>query len=202
MPLQPATSDGVLTSRPEAVVIGASAGALDALSSILPLLPRDFPIPLLAVVHLPPAKKSILAELLRAKCQLNVREAEDKEPILSGTAYFAAPDYHLLVEMDHRLSLSSEEPVYYSRPSIDVLFESAADVYGPGLIAVILTGANSDGAQGLKAVVKAGGVALVQRPELAQASAMPQAALNACPTALCLSVEEIAAYLKEAVARP
>ena len=147
---------------PEAIVIGASAGALDVLSNLLPALPSDYRLPILVVVHLPPDKTSLFAELIRARCAIRVREAEDKEPIEPGVAYFAPPDYHLLVEQDKRLSLSDDEPVLFSRPSIDVLFESAADAYGGGLIGVVLTGANSDGANGLKAVVEAGGVAVVQ----------------------------------------
>jgi two-component system, chemotaxis family, protein-glutamate methylesterase/glutaminase len=111
--------------------------------------------------------------------------------------YFAPPDYHLLVEKDKSLSLSSDEPVLFSRPSIDVLFESAADAYGPGLLGVILTGANQDGASGIKAVTKSGGGAVVQRPGDAFAPAMPEAALAVCPTARVLSIEEIAAYLQE-----
>jgi two-component system chemotaxis response regulator CheB len=181
--------------RPEAIVIGASAGALDALSAILPLLPRGFPLPVLMVVHLPSHKESVLANLLQAKCEIDVREAEDKEPAGAGTVFLAPPDYHLLVETDKRLSLSTEEPVNFSRPSIDVLFEAAADAYGPRLIGVVLTGANPDGARGLRAVHAAGGIALVQRPESAQASAMPRAALDACPEAHALSLQEIAAYL-------
>jgi two-component system chemotaxis response regulator CheB len=185
-------------SRVEAVVAGASAGALDALSAILPALPNDYPVPVFVVVHLPPDKKSILADLLRAKCRVDVREAEDKEPIRAGTVYIAPPDYHLLVEADRRLSLSSEEPVFYSRPSIDVLFETAVDAYGAGLVGVVLTGANSDGARGLRAIADAGGLTLVQRPDLAYAPAMPQAALAACPGARAATLDEIAASLLEA----
>ena len=129
-----------------AIAIGASAGALDALSIILPTLPPEFPIPVLVVVHLPADKESLLASLLNAKCQIEVREATDKEPIKCGTIYFAPPDYHLLVEAEQSLSLSADEPVNFSRPSIDVLFESAADAYGSHLVGVILTGANNDGA--------------------------------------------------------
>jgi two-component system chemotaxis response regulator CheB len=180
----------------EAVVIGASAGALEALSAILPLLPADYRLPVLVVVHVPPDKKSILAELFQAKCQVRVREAEDKEPICPGTVYFAPPDYHLLVETDKSLSLSTDEPVLYSRPSLDVLFESAADAYGASLIAIVLTGANEDGAQGLKAVGDAGGRTIVQRPQAAYASAMPEAAIERCPDAAVLSLEEIASFLQ------
>ncbi|MBV8896011.1 MAG: chemotaxis protein CheB [Acidobacteriaceae bacterium] len=183
---------------PEAVVIGASAGALDVLSHLLPELPADYRLPLLIVVHLPPDRTSLFAELLRARCAIRVREAEDKEPIQAAVAYFAPPDYHLLVEQDRRVSLSDDEPVLFSRPSIDVLFESAADVYGRGLIGVVLTGANSDGANGLKAVVDAGGAAVVQSPESAYATTMPEAAIAKCPGARVLPVNEIAAYLQKA----
>jgi two-component system, chemotaxis family, protein-glutamate methylesterase/glutaminase len=186
---------------PEAIVIGASAGALEVLSNLLPALPSDYRLPILVVVHLPPDKTSVFADLMRARCAIRVREAEDKEPIESGVAYFAPPDYHLLIEQDKRLSLSDDEPVLFSRPSIDVLFESAADAYGGGLIGVVLTGANSDGANGLKAVVEAGGVAVVQSPGSAYAAAMPEAAIAACPEARVLPVNEIAAYLREVGAR-
>jgi two-component system, chemotaxis family, protein-glutamate methylesterase/glutaminase len=184
--------------KAKAVVIGASAGALEALSAILPSLPADYGLPVMIVVHVPPDKKSILAELFRAKCAIEVREAEDKEPISGGTAYFAPPDYHLLVEMDRSLSLSNDDPVLFSRPSVDVLFESAADAYGPSLIAIVLTGANQDGSKGLKAVAEAGGRAIVQSPEGAYASAMPEAAIAECPSAQVLSLKQIAAYLQDA----
>jgi two-component system chemotaxis response regulator CheB len=188
----------MIGNRAEAVVIGASAGALEALSLILPGLPAEFSLPVMIVVHIPPDRKSVLAELFAAKCRVKVLEAEDKEPITSGTIYFAPPDYHLLVEADKTLALSSDEPVLFSRPSIDVLFESAADAYGPSLIAIILTGANQDGAKGLSAVVEAGGRAVVQIPEAAFASAMPEAAIALCPGAHIMSLDAIATFLKEA----
>jgi two-component system chemotaxis response regulator CheB len=186
----------------QAVAMGASAGALDALSTVLGKLPRSFPLPLLIVTHLPPDRDSVLCSLLAAKCKIDVREAEDKEPIVAGVAFIAPPDYHLLVEKDGRLSLSSDEPVQFSRPSIDVLFESAADAYGEALVGIILTGANDDGARGLRAIADAGGVVLVQRVDLAYASAMPRAALAACPTAREMTLEEIATYLCEATTMP
>jgi two-component system, chemotaxis family, protein-glutamate methylesterase/glutaminase len=181
----------------EAVVIGASAGALEALSVILPALPAQFRLPVIVVVHVPPDKPSVLAELLQAKCRIAVQDAEDKEPISAGTVYFAPPDYHLLVEAEKSLSLSTDEPVLHSRPSIDVLFESAADAYGSALIAIILTGANHDGAKGMKAVVECGGVAVVQSPKEAFAPAMPEAAITSCPNARVLSLSAIAAYLQK-----
>jgi two-component system chemotaxis response regulator CheB len=178
-----------------AVVIGASVGAIDALSAILPALPAGYPLPVLVVVHVPPDKKSLLADLFAERCGLTVKEAEDKEPIVDGTIYFAPSDYHL-VEPDFTLSLSNEEPVLYSRPAIDVLFESAADAYGDSLVAVVLTGASSDGAHGLRAVIDAGGRGLVQDPADAEGIAMPSAALRSCPEARALSLEAIANALK------
>ncbi|KRE09703.1 chemotaxis protein CheB [Bosea sp. Root381] len=181
----------------EAVVIGASAGALEALSVILPALPVGFSLPVIVVVHVPPNKRSMLTELFQAKCQVPVREVEDKEPISAGTVFFAPPDYHLLIEVDKSLALSSDEAVLFSRPSIDVLFESAADTYGSALIGIILTGANQDGARGLKAIVEAGGLALVQSPAGAFASTMPEAAIAACPSAQVMSLDALAACLKK-----
>ncbi len=179
-----------------AVAIGASAGAFDALSAILPELPEDFALPVFVVVHVPPRKPSLLAELFGRSCRLPAKEAEDKEPVRGGTIYFAPPDYHLLVEPDFHLSLSSEEPVLHSRPSLDVLFETAARAYGTGLVGVILTGANADGARGLAAVAACGGTALVQTPGSAEAPEMPRAALAASPGATPLQLHEIAAHLQ------
>jgi two-component system, chemotaxis family, protein-glutamate methylesterase/glutaminase len=185
-----------MVGQAEAIVIGASAGALEALSVILPALPKGFTLPLIVVVHVPPDRRSVLTELFREKCRISVKEAEDKEPIEGGAVYFAPPDYHVLIEADKSLSLSSDEPVLFSRPSIDVLFESAADAYGPGLIGIILTGANQDGAKGLSAIVQAGGIALVQAPDSASASAMPEAAIKMCPSARVMALGAIAAYLQ------
>jgi two-component system chemotaxis response regulator CheB len=179
----------------KAVVIGASAGALEALSIILPMLPAEFPLACIVIVHLPPDKDSILPQLLQSKCRISVREATDKEPIEPGTAYLAPPDYHLLIEPNFHLSLSSEEQVNFSRPSIDVLFEAAADEYGSEVIGVILTGANNDGARGLEAIAKAGGLAVVQQPETAYSAAMPAAALQACPQAIVESLAGIGQLL-------
>jgi two-component system chemotaxis response regulator CheB len=186
-----------MTNQAEAIVIGASAGAVEALSVILPSLPHNYGLPVIVVVHVPPDKRSALAELFSSKCKIPVREAEDKEPICSGTVYFAPPDYHLLVEVDKSLCLSSDEPVLYSRPSIDVLFESAADAYGPSLVAIVLTGANHDAAKGARAVVEAGGTAIVQNPNDAYAPAMPAAALALCPEAKVMSLDAIAAYVQK-----
>jgi two-component system, chemotaxis family, protein-glutamate methylesterase/glutaminase len=176
----------------ECIVIGGSAGTIEALLAILPALPRNYPLPVLIVVHLPPNERSLLPEIFAPRCQLPVKEAEDKEPIRGGTIYFAPPNYHLLVESDFTLSLSSDEPVYYSRPAIDVLFESAADAYGNALRAVVLTGASNDGAAGLQATHRAGGLAFVQNPDTAEAPLMPLSALAACPAARPLDLAQLA----------
>jgi two-component system, chemotaxis family, protein-glutamate methylesterase/glutaminase len=180
---------------PRALVVGASAGAVDALSRVLPGLPRSFPAPVLVVVHLPAAGPSLLAALFAPRCALRVYEAEDKLRPQPGAIYFAPPDYHLLVEHDGRLSLSVDDPVNFSRPSIDVLFESAAEAHRAALIGLVLTGANDDGARGLLAVRRAGGLAVVQDPDDARADAMPRAALRSVPDALVLPLDRIAPAL-------
>lgn len=187
---------------PQAVVIGASAGAVEALSQILPAIPAQFLAPVIVVVHLPPDQDSMLPNLFRRRCSLNVVEAEDQEPLLPGTIYFAPPDYHLLVESTVQLALSSDEPVMYSRPSIDVLFESAADVFREGLAGVVLTGGNGDGAAGLRQIVAANGIAIVQDPETAFMSDMPEAAIRACPAARRMTLEGIGAYFANLVPMP
>lgn len=178
------------------VVIGGSAGAVQALLKLLPPLPAIYPRPVLVVVHVPPGRDNALVPLFQTRCQLKVKEAEDKELLAPGVVYFAPADYHLLVEADGALSLSSDEPVNHSRPAIDVLFESAADAFGPRLTALVLTGANHDGAAGLKAVAAAGGVTLVEEPSEAYASAMPSAAFAACPEARVLTLDALASYLQ------
>lgn len=180
-----------------AVAIGGSAGAVQALLQILPALPADYPLPVLIVVHVPPGRENALVPLFKDRSRIAVKEAEDKEPTQAGVVYFAPSDYHLLVESDGALSLSSDELVNMSRPAIDVLFESAADAFGPRLTAVVLTGANADGAEGLRAVVAAGGSAVVEDPQTAFAPAMPEAALKACGGARRMTVEEIASHLVE-----
>jgi two-component system chemotaxis response regulator CheB len=177
------------TSRPavEALVIGGSAGSVSVLGELLPGLPADFP-PVLIVVHVLASSPNPLGALFAPRCALRVANVEPGEPIERGTLYFAPADYHLLVEPDGRCALSIEPPVHFSRPAIDVLFESAADVYGPALAGVILTGASSDGARGLSAVHARGGRTFVQDPATAEASIMPAAALRAVPEARVASV--------------
>ncbi|MCI0995803.1 chemotaxis protein CheB [Pseudomonas corrugata] len=169
------------TDRPgpaiEAIAVGVSAGGVEALLRLFGQLRKGFRLPVLVVLHLPNERHSQLAQVLGHRLAIPVEEARDKQDIQAGTLYVAAPGYHLSVEADRSLSLSLEEPVHHSRPSIDVLFESAADVYGSSLLAIVLTGANDDGARGLARVKELGGITVVQDPAEAQVSTMPEAAL-------------------------
>jgi len=185
-----------LPGRIEAVVIGASAGGVEALNEILPDLPATFRPAVLIVLHLPRERPSLLVEIYEKRCALPVREADDKEPVEPGTVYFAPPDYHMLVEKSRQIALSTDEPVHFSRPSIDVLFESAADVYGERLLGIILTGANEDGAAGLHAIHRAGGVTVVQQPDSAKVPLMVVSALQRNPADFILSLPEIGELLK------
>jgi two-component system chemotaxis response regulator CheB len=171
-------NEAVALPRVEAIVVGASAGGVEALLSLLVPLRRGFALPIIIVLHLPDERRSQLAEVFARRLELPVHEAIDKQEIVTGTVYFATPGYHLSVEQDRSLSLSLEDRVHYSRPSIDYLFESAAHVYGPTLAAVLLTGANHDGARGLAEVKRYGGLTVVQDPEEAQVATMPRAALK------------------------
>ncbi|HEU4853275.1 MAG TPA: chemotaxis protein CheB [Telluria sp.] len=168
----------VTQTMPALIAIGASAGGIEAISVLLRALPAGFAIPLVVVVHLPPNRASLLPELFSRHCTLAVKEAEDKEPLRAGTVYVGPPDYHLLVEPGGLLSLSCDEPLNYSRPSLDMLFESAALAYKGALLAIQLTGASADGADGLKTVRQLGGTVWVQDPDEAQSSIMPLAAIS------------------------
>ena len=162
----------------EAIVIGGSAGGLDALLSIVPALPEQVSCPIVIVLHLPPAQPNLVPEILSRVCARAVHEAEDKMPLRNQTIYVAAPNYHLLIEKNRSLSLSIDEPVHHSRPAIDVLFESAADAYGPAVAGLVLSGANQDGAEGLCQIRQAGGVAIVQAPATASSPMMPETAIR------------------------
>jgi len=159
-------------ARIGAVVIGGSAGAIDALEEILPRLPASTPWPVFVVVHVAPHPPSLLPSLFGRRCALPVREPADKELVMPGI-WFAPADYHLLVERGGTFSLSVDAPVNHSRPSLDVLFESAADAYGSGLVCIVLTGASGDGANGAKAVRDAAGLVIAQDPATAEAAMMP-----------------------------
>lgn len=175
----------------EIVVIGTSWGGLSALRALIGGLPASFLVPVVVVQHRHKQSDNLLTTLLQERTPLCVCEVEDKAPIKQGYVYLAPADYHLLVERGF-FSLSIEEPVRYSRPSIDVTFASAADTYGDRSVGVVLTGANADGSRGLKRVFQRGGLAIVQRPETAESPAMPLAALASVPDAQAMTLEEIA----------
>ena len=176
----------------DAVVIGGSSGALEALAAVLPALPATSAVPIVIVVHLPPDRPSHLAAVLGARTALRVREAEDKEPLAGGMIYVGPPNYHLLIERGGTFALSADDLLHFSRPSIDVLFESAADAYGARVAGVILSGANADGADGLATIRRAGGVAIAQSPQEAVARTMPEAAIERAHPDYVLGLPQLA----------
>lgn len=183
-----------MPAQVDAMVIGGSSGALEALTVILPALPTGG-APVAIVIHLPPQRPSRLVEVLGVHTALPVREAEDKEALAPGVVYVAPPGYHLLIERGGTFALSADAPVHYSRPAIDVLFESAADSYRGRLAGVVLSGANADGAEGLATIKRAGGRTAVQAPEDALARAMPEAAIARSAPDHVLRVTELASLL-------
>ncbi|MBI1787636.1 MAG: chemotaxis protein CheB [Acidobacteria bacterium] len=180
----------------EIVVIGGSRGGTRALGLLLGALPGEFALPVAVALHRGKESGETLVQFLQSSCRLPVGEAQDKQELGPARVYLAPAGYHLLVERDG-LALSTEGPVCWARPSIDVLFESAADTWGVRVIGVILTGANSDGARGLARIKKRGGLAVVQEPEGAECRIMPDAAIEACPVDRILPVERIAPLLAE-----
>ena len=182
-------------AEPQAIVIGVSSGGVEALGQLLPALPAGLRAAVMVVLHLPPDRPSLLAGIFAGACALPVKEAEDKEDVQPGVVYFAPPDYHLLVDHGPRLVLSFDPPVQFSRPAIDPLFQTAADVYGRRLWGLVLTGSSEDGSEGLLAVSRAGGRCFVQDPGEAQSPLMPGAALGQVPGATVLGLRALAARL-------
>jgi two-component system chemotaxis response regulator CheB len=181
------------------LLIGGSAGSLDVLLEILPAVRKDLPFAIVVILHRKKESDSLLSILLSGRTSLPVKEVEDKEKITPATIYLAPPDYHLLVEKDGWFSLDASEKVNYSRPSIDVSFESAADAYGNQVAGLLLSGANADGTKGLKRIKESGGIAIVQRPSVAEVAYMPQQAINELEPDAVLVNEEIAAYLNHSL---
>ncbi len=186
--------------RHELVVVGASWGGLDALGRLLASLPADLDAAVAIAQHRGPSPETSLAALLQARSTLPLREVEDKDSILRGRVHLAPYDYHLLVEPGS-FALSTDPPVQFSRPSIDVLFESAADVYGERAVGVVLTGANADGAAGLRRIKECGGFTVVQEPGTADSRILPDAAIAAAQPDRVVPVEEIAPLLVELCGR-
>jgi len=180
------------------VVIGGSAGSLEVIINILQELPQDSGAVFIIVVHRKNDKDSILENLLSYKTSLKVIEVEDKDPIIPNTIYLAPPDYHLLIENEQNFSLDSSEKVHFSRPSIDVTFESVAGIFSTRVIGILLSGANADGAAGLSSIKKMGGFTIVQNPETAEVGFMPQQAIHRGAVDYILDANKIpAALIKE-----
>jgi two-component system chemotaxis response regulator CheB len=193
------TDGRVLTEATQSyqlVAIGCSMGGMAALQTIFSTLPADFPLPITVVQHRYKTSNEGLPAFLRRHSKLNVVDTTDKEWMKPGTVYLAPANYHLLVERGE-LSLSVDEAVAYSRPSVDVMFESAADAYGSGVIGVVLTGANSDGARGAVRIKKRGGFVIVQDPATAEAPSMPQSAVDATRVDRILPLDRIGPFLVE-----
>ncbi len=178
----------------EIVVVGTSWGGLSAVRELVVGLPAEFGLPIAIIQHRHKQSDGLMTALVQDRTVLPVCEVEDKAPIAAGTIYIAPPDYHLLIDDGH-FALSTDDPVRYSRPSIDVTFDSAADAYGSGAVGVILTGANDDGASGLKRIFDRGGLALIQLPGTAESPTMPAAALRTVPQARVLTIAEISAAI-------
>lgn len=181
----------------EVVTIGASAGGVEAVGQLLSALPPDFEPAVLVVLHLPAEGPNALTAIFSRKCARPVKEAEDKEPIVPGTVYIGPADYHLLVEPDYSLALSRDEARHYSRPSIDMLFESAALACRDRALAILLTGANADGAEGMKQICECGGRAWVQDPAEAFSAIMPEAAIQMITPDRIMTLNTMAACLNE-----
>jgi two-component system chemotaxis response regulator CheB len=181
--------------RYEAIVIGSSAGGLNALKTIFRGLSKRFNIPVIIVQHISPDAENYLIQILHDLRKLKVKEADEKERPVPGVAYLAPPNYHLLLEADRTFTLTIDERVNYARPSIDVLFETAAEAYKDTLIGIILTGANNDGSQGLKKIKDFGGLTIVQDPETAEVESMPRTAIQTAVVDHIIPLNEIASFL-------
>lgn len=179
------------------IVVGGSAGSLEAILKILPALKTGLDMAIIIVVHRKPSSDTILVNLLNSRLDMPVKEAEEKEPILRSHIYIVPADYHLLIENDFTISLDVSEKINHSRPSIDVTFESAAAAAGQKLIAVLLSGANADGAEGMRKVKTKGGYCIVQDPRTAEVDYMPRQAINQAEVDKILPAEHIALYINQ-----
>lgn len=187
--------------RYEAVVIGGSAGSMEVMLSFFSLLPPHFYFPITVICHLHPEDDGGMVELFKSKLQIKVLEAREKEKLQTGHIYFPPANYHLLVERDCTFALSKDKKVHFSRPSIDVFFESAAVCWAEKLIGIILTGASADGAEGIRAIKKHGGLTLAQDPDEATYAVMPQAAIDTGCVDTVLPTAEIGDFLSEIAGR-
>ena len=179
----------------EAIVIGVSSGGMNALKFIFSVLPAGFTAPIIIVQHVSARSDNEWIKLLNDKSNLTIKEADEKEKIEIGNVYIAPANYHLMIEKDKTFSLTIDERVNFARPSIDVLFESAAEAYKNKLIGVILTGSNNDGAKGIRRIKEYGGLAIIQDPKTAESATMPASAIAAIQPDYILSLEKIVKLL-------
>lgn len=183
--------------RTKVLLMGCSAGGFKVIFEMLKALPKDLPIAVLVVIHRNPNYETNIEASMMARSQVIIKVAEDKEPIRAGTVYFSPAGYHLLVEPDLSLSLDISDPVNFSRPSIDVTMQSAADVFGSATTAILLSGANHDGAKGMLVIHRKGGFCIVQHPDQAEIRTMPDAAIALDATDLILTNDELIAFCRE-----
>ena len=188
-----------LINNCKALVIGGSAGSLDVLLELFPSLSENMSFPIILVTHRKSGNDALLTDLLTSRTRLKVNEAEEKDRLLAGNVYIAPADYHLLIEENETISLDYSEKVNYSRPSIDVTFQSAAEVYKDGLVCILLSGSNADGVEGLKTVKKLGGLVVVQNPKTAIIPYMPQQAVNEVRSAVVLDAGDMADFINKLV---
>ena len=179
----------------DALIIGGSAGSLDVLLKVLPLLDPAISFPIVIVIHRKHGTDSLLPDLLSGRTKLIVKEVNEKEVLIPGTIYIAPSDYHTLIEQNHSFSLDYSEKVNYSRPAIDVTFQTAAEVYREKLVCLLLSGSNTDGVNGLKSVKAWGGTAVIQDPATAQVAYMPEQAAIQVKIDYTLRTENIAEFI-------
>ena len=179
----------------EAIVMGVSSGGLSALKTLFSRLPKDFNTPIIIVQHNNPLSENLWIKLLNDKSNLEIKEADEKESIEPGKVYIAPPNYHLLIEKNKTFTLTVDERINFARPSIDVLFESAADAYRNKLIGIVLTGSNNDGTDGIKRIQEYGGLVVIQDPKTAESAYMPASAMAAVQPDYVLPLESIADLL-------
>jgi two-component system chemotaxis response regulator CheB len=190
-------AENSITQAIQLIAIGGSAGSLDVILKLIPALNPRLPAAIIIITHRKASSEEILVDLLNAKSTWPVREAEEKDTITPHTIYIAPTDYHLLIEQDHSFSLDVSEKVNYSRPSIDITFESAAEVYGPAALGVLLSGANADGVEGLRHIKARGGLCLVQDPDTADVDYMPRQAITQVKVDKVLPADQLAGYINK-----
>lgn len=188
-----------LNTASHIVVIGGSAGSLDVIIKILPHLEMHTQYAVVIVVHRRAAQDSLLGDILGSKTNWLVKEADEKEYLLPGYIYVVPSDYHLLIEKDHSISLDDSEKVNFSRPSIDVTFDAAAEAYGQHTIAILLSGANADGVEGMQRIKEMGGICIVQSPESADVSYMPEQAIRNVDVDYVKSADELGEFLNSII---